>query len=285
VDEILVFNRKAGIAGFARLARQLARRPFDIVVDLQCYFKATIITALCSAPVKLGFDRARAREFNWLATNCRLTPRPLAHVQDHFLEFLDALSVPREPMEWNLGPWPGERAWQKEFFRGVPRPRLTLIAATTSPRRDWFADRWVKLADALHDEFALTTILAGASSPKELALGMQMAAECRHPPREALGCGLRRLVSILDGSDLVISLDTGPLHLARALGKPVIGLYGYNSPARVGPYRGDPGLLVDAYHDPGERPKITFAHRPGRMERIGVEDVLRRVRHWQQQPR
>jgi heptosyltransferase I len=121
----------------------------------------------------------------------------------------------------------------------------------------------------------------GARSPRETALGEKMLRECLHPPKEALGCGLRRLVSILDGSDLVISPDTGPLHLAGALAKPVIGLYGYNSPARVGPWRQDPRLLIDAFHLPGEKPKMTFQHRPGRMSQITVEDVLAKVEIWE----
>ena len=110
-----------------------------------------------------------------------------------------------------------------------------------------------------------------------------MLQECRHPPKEALGCGLRRLVAILDGCDLVISPDTGPLHLAGALGKPVIGLYGYNSPARVGPWRQDSRLLIDAFHNAGEEPKITFQHRQGRMSRITVEDVLAKVEIWKKE--
>ena len=108
-----------------------------------------------------------------------------------------------------------------------------------------------------------------------------MQRECLHPPTAALGCGLRRLVAILEGSNLVISPDTGPLHLAGAVGRPVIGLYGYNSPARVGPWRQDPNLLVDAYHETGEQPKMTFQHRKGRMNRITVEDVLEKVEIWQ----
>ena len=140
--------------------------------------------------------------------------------------------------------------------------------------------RWVELNDRLREEFGLTTILVGAQTPRETSRGQKMAAECRHPPFNALGSGLRRLVAILDGCDLVISPDTGPLHLAGALGKPVVGLYGYNSPARVGPWRQDPRLLVDAFHESGEAPQMTFAHRPGRMERISVHDVLKHVQVW-----
>jgi len=281
VDEILLFERKAGLAGFVKMAMELSERPFDVVLDLQCYFKATLLTALCQAPIKIGFDRARAREFNWLATNTKLSPRPLGHVQDHFLEFLDVIGIPREPVEWNIGPWPSEKEWQTHFFRHLSGPRVALVAGTSNPRKDWTPDSWVRLNDALREQFGLQTILVGARSPRETALGEKMLRECLHPPKEALGCGLRRLVSILDGSDLVISPDTGPLHLAGALAKPVIGLYGYNSPARVGPWRQDSRLLIDAFHLPGEKPKMTFQHRPGRMSQITVEDVLAKVEIWE----
>jgi heptosyltransferase I len=262
------------------MALQLRERPFDVVLDLQCYFKATVLTALCRAPAKIGLDPARAREFNWLVNNRHLPKRPINHVQEHFLEFLDYLQISREPVEWNLGPWPAERPWQEEFFRAIPRPRVALVAGTSNPKKDWLPERWVELNDRLHAEFGLATILVGANSSRETALGQKMAAECRHPPVNALGSGLRRLVALLDGCDLVISPDTGPLHLAGALGKPVIGLYGYNSPARVGPWRQDPRLLVDAFHDSGEAPQMTFTHRPHRMEKISVSDVLGRVKIW-----
>lgn len=280
VDEILLFRRKAGLAGFVQMALQLRERPFDVVLDLQCYFKATVLTALCRAPAKIGLDPARAREFNWLVNNRHLPKRPINHVQEHFLEFLDYLQISREPVEWNLGPWPAERPWQEEFFRAIPRPRVALVAGTSNPKKDWLPERWVELNDRLHAEFGLATILVGAKSPRETALGQKMATECRHPPVNALGSGLRRLVALLDGCDLVISPDTGPLHLAGALGRPVIGLYGYNSPTRVGPWRQDPRLLIDAFHNLGETPQMTFNHRPHRMEKISVSDVLGRVKIW-----
>lgn len=280
VDEILLFRRKAGLAGFIQTALQLRDRPMDVVLDLQCYFKATILTALCRAPAKVGLDPARAREFNWVVNNHHLPKRPVNHVQEHFLEFLDYLQIPREPVEWNLGPWPSERPWQENFFRSLSRPRVALVAGTSNPKKDWIPSRWVELNDRLHREHGFTTILVGARTSRETALGQTMAAECHHPPVNALGSGLRRLVAILDGCDLVISPDTGPLHLAGALGKPVVGLYGYNSPARVGPWRQDPRLLVDAYHNAGEPAQMSFTHRSGRMEKISVADVLERVRIW-----
>ncbi len=279
VDEILIFERKAGWRGFWNLRKQLQTRPFDVVLDLQCYLKASIITAMCRSPVKLGLDRARAKELNWLFTNAKIPAKPLNHVQAHFLEFLDAMEISGGALQWNIGPWPEERAWQADFFANLPKPRVALVAGTSNPLKDWLPQRMRELMDALAAQ-GLQTILVGGNSAREIALGEMLATECAHAPKNALGSGLRKLVCILDGCDLVISPDTGPLHLAVALGKPVIGLYGYNSPTRVGPFRGDANLLVDAYHNPGESPQMTFAHRQGRMQRITVQNVLDRVQYW-----
>ena len=279
VDEILIFDRKAGWRGFWNLRKQLKTRPFDVVLDLQCYLKASIITAMCRSPIKLGLDRARAKELNWLFTNTKIPAKPLNHVQAHFLEFLDAMKIPSQPLQWNIGPWPQERAWQTEFFANMSTPRVALVAGTSNPLKDWLPERMCELIDALAAQ-GLRTILVGGNSARENALGKMLAQRCAHPPVNALGSGLRNLVCILDGCDLVISPDTGPLHLAVALGKPVIGLYGYNSPTRVGPFRNDPKLLVDAYHNAGEAAQMTFAHRQGRMQQITVQNVLDRVQYW-----
>jgi heptosyltransferase I len=99
-------------------------------------------------------------------------------------------------------------------------------------------------------------------------------------PFSALGSGLRRLVAILDGAALVLSPDTGPLHMAVALGRPVVSLIGYSNPRRVGPYRRFRDLMIDAYGEPGEEYAATMESRSGRMERISVNDVLDKVEYW-----
>ena len=103
----------------------------------------------------------------------------------------------------------------------------------------------------------------------------------RHAPVTALGSGLRRLVSIFDGAALVISPDTGPLHMSVALNRPVISLIGYTNPRRTGPWRRFQDLVIDAYGDPGEDYPLNMDHRSGRMPRITVDDVLAKVELWQ----
>lgn len=281
VDEIVQFDRSRGMHAFLDVRRALVRRRFDVVLDLQVYFKAGIVTAFTRAPVKLGFDRARARDANWLFTTHRIPPHPSGqHVQDQYFEFLSALGVPHEPVVWNLGPWPEERAWQREFFSGIDRPAASIVVATSKPQKDWPAERWAEVVDRLYEEYGLRSVLVGGRSARELAAEATIVARARHAPVSALGSGLRRLVSILDGSALVLSPDTGPLHVSVALDRPVVSLIGYSNPKRVGPYRRFRDLMIDAYGEPGEDYPVSMENRDGRVERITVNDVMERVAVW-----
>ena len=123
-------------------------------------------------------------------------------------------------------------------------------------------------------------MLVGGRSPRELAAERVILGAARAPVVSALGSGLRGLVGIFDGASLVLSPDTGPLHVAVALDRPVVSLIGYSNPKRVGPYRRFHDLMIDAYGDPGEDYPPSMENRPGRMARITVVDVLERVERW-----
>jgi heptosyltransferase I len=282
VDEIIPFDKRRGWRALLDVRRALATRPFDLVLDFQVYFKAGLVTALTRAPMKLGFDRARARDLNWLVTNHRIPPHPPQHVQDQYFEFLGAIGVPYEPVEWGLGPWEHERAAQRDFFARLDRPAVTLVIGTSHPQKEWLPERWAELVDVLYEDFGLQAVLAGGRSERELRTERVITERARHRPISTLGIPLRELVGVLDGSALVISLDTAPLHMAVALGRPVVSLMGYNNPKRVGPYRRFHDLIVDAYGEPGEDYPISLEHRLHRMPRIQVRDVVEKVQRWRE---
>ncbi|MFL5574750.1 MAG: glycosyltransferase family 9 protein [Gemmatimonadaceae bacterium] len=281
VDEIVLFERANGWRAFADARRALAGRAFDVVLNLQVYFKAGIVTSFTRAPVKLGFDRARARDFNWAFTNRKIPPHPAGqHVQDQYFEFLHALGVPHEPVTWNLGPWPDERGWQRDFFAPFRRPAAAIVVATSKAQKDWMPERWAEVCDALHADYGLQPVLVGGRSERELHAERVIMERARHKPVSALGSGLRRLVAILDGSALVLSPDTGPLHMSVALDRPVVSLIGYSNPKRVGPYRKFHDLMIDAYGEPGEDYPISMENRLDRMGRITVGAVMEKVEVW-----
>jgi heptosyltransferase I len=280
VDEIVIFDRSKGLSAFADIRRALADREFDLVINLQVYFKAGIVTSFTRAPVKLGFDRARARDFNWVFTTHRIPPHGVQHVQDQYFEFLTALGVPKDPVIWDLGPWDGERAWQREFLARFDRALASIVVATSKDQKDWMPERWADVADALWHDFGLQPVLVGGRSPRELHAERVIMERAKHTPHSALGSGLRNLVGILDASSLVLAPDTGPLHMAVALDRPAISLMGYTNPKRTGPYVKFHDLIVDAYGEPGENYPISMENRRDRMPRISVRDVLDRVERW-----
>lgn len=280
VDEIIPFERSRGLVGYLALRKRLAIRPFDTLLVLQSYLKAGVIAGMATAGTKLGVDRGRARDFGWVFTNRELVPAPTGHMQDQFLEFLEPLGVAAEPVAYDLALSSDERAWQRDFFKPFERPAVPLVIGTTKPEKDWLPERWAALADALWHDFQLEPVLVGGTSERELAAQRVIDSLAKHKPRAALGSGLRRLLAILEGSALAISPDTGPIHMAVAIERPVVGLYGYTNPKRTGPYRRYQDLLVDAFGDAGEAYEASAGNRPGRMTRIEVRDVLERVERW-----
>jgi heptosyltransferase I len=280
VDEIILFDRKGGWRAFADLRGKLGGRRFDVVLDLQVYFKASIVTALASAPVKLGFDRARARDWNWLVTNRKIPRRAPRHVQDQYFEFLDVLGVPSEPVEWRLGPYPHELDAQRAFFAGLRRPAVCLVIGSTHVEKEWLPERWAAVSDALWERYGLQPVIVGGRSAREVETEREILARAKHPIISTLGVPFRELVGILAGAALTLSLDTGPMHISVALGTPTIALMGYINPKRTGPYRRFHDLLIDAYGDPGEDYPISIQKRPGRTRRIAVEQVMEKVDLW-----
>ncbi|HEV2180235.1 MAG TPA: glycosyltransferase family 9 protein [Gemmatimonadaceae bacterium] len=281
VDDIIVVERSRGWRGFLDARRTLHAREFDIALALQDYIKAGVLTTFTRAPVRLGFDRARARDLNWLFTNVHLPANPRRHVQDEYLEFLTALGISAEPIAWHLGPRDAEREWQREFVSRFDRPIASLVIGSSRPEKDWPADRWAELARILYNGYGLAPVIVGARTPREVAAERVILAGA---PRtvSALDSGLPRLTAILDASALVISLDTGPLHMAVALGRPVVSLIGYTNPLRYGPYRRFQDLVVSAYGTTTDSGVFCTDRRPGRMGRIAVGEVLDAVDRWRE---
>ena len=160
-----------------------------------------------------------------------------------------------------------------------------MVIGTSKVEKDWIAERWAELNDVLWERYGLAPVLVGGRSARELETARVIRDRSRHAPTDMLGCSVREMVGVLDGSALVVSLDTGPLHMSVALDRPVISLMGYNNPKRIGPYRKFHDLMVDAYGDPGEDYPITPAHRYDRMQRITVADVVEKIDVWQERYR
>ncbi len=282
VDELVVFRRRRGPAawrGFAEVAHRLRERRFDVALGLQVYFKAGLLTRLVPARTRLGFDRRRARDGQWLFTDERIPARGDQHVQDQYFEFLEHLGVDPEPVEWGirLAYTPEERAARDAFFRELAAPACAVVVGTSRTGKNWTAEGYARVLEVVEERHGLRPVLVGGPSPGERAIADRILSLTGARPVDALGDDVRRLTAILDGAALTISPDTGPLHISRALDTPVVGLYGHTNPKRTGPYRKYADLVVDGYaRFPGEDYPVSTERRDG-MKRVTTSRVLEKV--------
>ena len=280
VDDFIVFRRRRGPGAwqsYRELRAALRGRRFDLLLGLQVYLKAGLVTALVPARVKLGFDRARARDAQWLFTNRRLPRRAPRHVQDQYLEFLDFLGVDPAPVEWGLRLTDAERQAQAAFFGALDRPACAVVVGTSKPEKNWTAQGYARVLERVEREHGLRPVLVGGPAPSERRMADQVLAGTRAGVVDALGDDVRRMLWLVEGSALVISPDTGPLHVARAVGTPVVSLFGRTNPKRSGPWRAYQDLIVDGYAEhPGEDYPPAPVYRDG-MRRVSVEAVMEKV--------
>jgi len=280
VDQVIAFRRSEGIAGIQRLSDDLRGRRFDVVLNMQRHLKGVFPAVLAGAPYRIGLDREKVREGVWRFSNIHISPGPWAHTQNVLLQFLEPLGIQRpDPLEWRIRFTEEERKRQRAFFsplRGGPVVGLVLASAVV--RKDWPAERLAQLADAMATRRGATVLLVGGPSERERMVAEEILKRTTCQPVSTLADDVRRMMWTVDGCDLLVSPDTGPLHLAHALDVPVVGLFGHSNPARVGPYVRFRDLVVDAYHEAGEIPDSSrTTPRHGRMERITVPQVLDRV--------
>lgn len=282
VDRVVVFRKKAGFGGLVDLWGAFRGRTCDLTLNLMRYLKGVFPALATGAPVRLGLPPSRTRDgVRWFNTH-HLPESPWCHTQDQFLAFRGPLGIPADaPVEWRIRFSDEEGADQADFFRPLRasgRPVVGLVLASANPKKDWPAERYPPLVRALVHDLGATPLLVGGPSAVERSVAARIAAETDVAVVDGLGDSVRRMMWLVDGVDLLVSPDTGPLHIAHALQTPVVGLFGHTNPWRVGPWSRYRDLWLDRYTDPGEEPDASRVEpRHGRMEEIGVEEVLEAV--------
>ncbi len=281
IDRVVIYRRSEGLRGIRQLRRDLRKgSDIDITLNLNVYIKSIWPTLLSRAPRRIGFERGRAFEGVWLAATETLRPAPRAHTADMFLEFARQLGIPADVPTWRLS-FDDARASANEFLDGVSgKPLATIIPASGSIKKDWIASRWAEVADSLELDFGFSVVVAGGPGDREQALAREIVSISSARIHWAMGDSVRRLGAIIGASRMVIAPDTGPVHIARALDVPVIGLYGHTNPWRVGPWRAYEDLWVDNYTEPGEQgDPSNRTPKWNRMPTITVQQVLEKVNH------
>lgn len=283
--EFVMFDKGAGLAGFRDVRAQLAGRRFDALLHLQIAMRANLLSRLVDAPLRIGYDRARAKDLHGLFVNRRIAARAGQHVLDAIGSFVEPLGLTQDTVRWDL-PIPAEA----EAFAAThlpPGPRTLVVSPVSSHRlRNWRPERYAAVADHAVDALGWRVVLCGGPSALEREVGDAIKARMRHAPLDLIGKDtLKQLLAVLRRADLLLTPDSGPMHMANAVGTAVLGLHAATNPARSGPYS-DRRWCVDRYDAAARRflgrpaaelPWGSKIEEPGVMDLIEVDDVIERL--------
>jgi heptosyltransferase I len=283
--EFIIFDKAATLREWWRLRRVLRERRFDLLLDMQLSFRASMLSRLINAPIKLGFDRQRARELQWLFTNAQIAPATSEHVLDSFMGFARACGIEPAAPHWNVSLPPSALDYARQVITD-PRPTLLISPCSSHAARNWSAERYAAVADHAAAVHHMRVVLVGGRSSAEAHMGAAIAAAARTAPLNKIGKDtLPQLLGLMSQSSALLSPDSGPAHMASMVGLPVIGLYAATNPQRAGPYYSRQ-WCVDKYDEAARKflnkpaaqiPWTTKIERPGVMDLIAVGDATAKL--------
>ena len=234
--EFIIFDKGKRWRAYRDIRYALRGRRFDLLLHMQMSLRASLLSLLVRADIKLGFDRERAKDMQWLFTNQRIDPGGREHVLDSLLGFPRALGIGQAALRWDI-PIPEAAERFADLHVDGGRPLLVLSPCSSMAYRNWTARGYAAVGDHAVAQHSMQVVISGGPTPIEREYGTAISALMRHPPLDLVGStDLKQLLAVLRRAAVVIAPDSGTAHLATAVGTPVIGLYACTNPARARPY-------------------------------------------------
>jgi heptosyltransferase-1 len=236
IDEILVFDRRRWWKSFGPFLSTIRSKRFDLVLDLQRHLKSGMISRASGAPLRLGFHRADSKEGNWLFNNLHIDRcgDDIAKL-DHYLKFAEYLGISSAPIEWSFSFTAQEQAAADKHLAPVAGAYAALFVGSRWPSKQWFPKQMAECARTLQGDFGLSVVLLGAPEDRELA--RQALVGAGQAIHDLAGrTSLREAMAVIERAKVAVGPDTGLMHIAAALGTPVISLWGATEPRRTGPF-------------------------------------------------
>lgn len=289
--QFIVLDKSKGLGGYIEVRKQLVGRRFDFLLHMHASLRANLISCFVSSKMRLGFDRARARDFQWLFCNEHIAAIDHQHVMDGFFEFSTAIGVQREKEDphWEIPLADADHEFAARYVDGS-KPTL-VISPCTGQRyrnyRNWRVERYAQIADYASSAYGANILLTGGSTVLERHYGSRICELAESKIVNLIGqTTLKQLLAILERATVLVCPDSGPGHMATAVGTLVVGLYGTSNPLRTGPYLSQ-HLVIDRYSEAvrnqlnksvddvrwGSRVRNSIS-----MDLISVEDVAQKLR-------
>ena len=281
--EFITFDKSAGWRGLRAVRQELAGRQFDALLHLQVALRANLLSAVVRASVRIGYDHARSRDLHGLFVNRRIAARTGQHVLDAMASFLEPLGLNQTAVRWNI-PIPDEANEFASTHLPGDVPTLLVSPCSSHRLRNWLPERYAAVID--HASRAGWRVgLCGGLSEYERQFGNAIVEKAKSKPIDLIGKDtLKQFLALAQRAALVLSPDSGPMHMTNAVGTPVLGLHAASNPNRSGPYS-DRCWCIDKYDAAArkfcgkparELPWGTKIEREGVMDLIETDDVIER---------
>ncbi|CAN4279832.1 glycosyltransferase family 9 protein [Pseudoxanthomonas sp. LjRoot125] len=276
------YDKKTGLAGMRALRAELPTEGFDALLQMQVALRANLLSAFIRARRRIGYDRSRSKDLHGLVINERIPDRPGIHVLDAIGSFCEPLGLKQDAVVWNLPVPTDAHAWASAQWPADGQRTLMISPCSSHERRNWYADRYAALADHAAAQ-GWRVVLCGGRSDLERRTADAILAAMQAPALDLVGKDtLKQLPALLARADLVVTPDSGPMHIANAMGSAVLGLHAASNPRRSGPYS-TVRYCVDRYDDAArkyrgkpatELPWGTKIEHDGVMDLVSVEDAV-----------
>ncbi len=255
VDEVIVSGRRrwfgalragagmgAALGEFRALLRRLRAGRYDVVVDLQGLLKSAVFVAATGARVRLGLSSGR--EGSRLAATHVVEAPSREHAVERYLRAAWALGAPDGPRAFPIAvPPEAERDAREILAEAGGAPVAVLHPAARWPTKLWTPEAFALVGDALADHLGAAVVITGGPADADVAEAVR--ARMRRPARNLAGrTTLQVLAAILRRAAVMVTVDSGPMHLAAALGTPLVALFGPTAPSRTGPYGPGPRRVL-----------------------------------------
>ncbi|NOT89604.1 MAG: glycosyltransferase family 9 protein [Lysobacter sp.] len=274
--EFLVYDKKTGLAGMRMLRRELQGRRFDALLQMQVAARANLLSAFLPATRRIGYDRSRSKDLHGLFINERIPDRPGIHVLDAIGSFCEPLGLKQTEVIWDLPVPDAAREWARAQWPDNGVPTLAISPCSSHALRNWPPERYAAVADHAAGR-GWRVVLLGGRSQLERDTSDAILAAMQAPALDLVGKDtLKQLPALLGRADLLMTPDSGPMHIANAMGTRVLGLHAASNPRRSGPYS-DLRFCVDRYDDAARK----YLGKPAselkwgaKIEHDGVMDLV-----------
>lgn len=234
--DFIIFDKKKGINEYIKIYKQLSHIKFDVLLHMQMSLRASIISLTVTSKIKIGFDKKRAKDAQWLFTNQKIKAYSHQHVMDSLFGFSEILGIKKHEPIWDI-PITVENHTSAKKLLGNISKYIIINPCSSKAYRNWHTQGYTAIADYIKEKYHCSVVLTGGNSLIEKKLGDKIVQSCTNTPLNLIGkTNLKELLSIIKGAECIISPDSGPAHMSTAMGTPVIGLYATTNPDRARPY-------------------------------------------------